>query len=441
MPEMKINNNPSDQLQLDNLHSEEANDIFGRLPSWIVRWGTTMLCGVFAGLLLGCWLIRYPQTVDGIVVITTLNPPADLVARTSGRIDSLFASEGCLVHKGDRIALLHSTANVSDVDSVRTHLAQSVFLPLTQAVTEEWLNVNYDLGEIQSSYEAYCQSCMAYRQYLQTDYIGRKKILLSQQIDKSRLYHRSLREQQRLSARDMQLETVNAHRDSLLYAEGILSQAEYETSVRTGLQTAQNKSAADASVTGSELEILQMEQQLIELDIQRENEIAEHERRLSQCRRELLTAIDQWLYQYVLEASTDGRLTYIGYWSSNLTVAAGDRLGSVTPLDSMQVIGRMYVPSVGLGKVKPGQVVNVKLRGYPYMEYGLLKGRIRSLSAVPDERQMYIAEMDFPDGLYTTYHKPLQLIQQMDGSGSIVTHDMRLIEQFVRPIRALFDKR
>ena len=440
MPETKINNT-SYQRQLDNHYSEEANDIFGRLPSWIVRWGTTILCLVFAGLLLGCWLIRYPQTVDGLVIVTTLNPPADLIARTSGRIDTLFASEGCIVHKGDRIALLHSTANVSDMDSVLFHLTQSVSLPQSQAITEEWLNVNYNLGEVQPNYEAYCQSCMAYRQYLQTDYIGRKKVLLSQQIEKSRLHHQSLREQQRLSARNMKLEAVNARRDSLLYAEGVLSQAEYETSVRSGLQTAQNKSAADASVTNSELEILRMEQQLIELDIQRENEIAEYERRLSQCSRELLTAIEQWMYQYLLKASTDGRLTYIGYWSSNQTVTIGDRLGSITPLDSMRVVGRMYVPSVGFGKVKPGQVVNVKLNGYPYMEYGLLKGRIRSLSAVPDEKQMYIAEIDFPDGMYTTYHKPLQLIQQMDGSGSIVTHDMRLIEQFIRPIRALFDKR
>lgn len=439
MQKTKISNNLSDPLLLDNLHSEEANDIFGRLPSWIVLWGTTVLCVVFAGLLLGCWFIRYPQTVEGTVVITTLNPPADLIARTSGRIDTLFVSEGCFVHKGDRIALLYSIADVNDMDSVHTHLIQSVSLSMPQAVIEEWLNANYDLGEIQSTYESYCQACMAYRQYLQTDYIGRKKELLARQIDKSRIHHRSLREQQRLSARDMQLEAVNAHRDSLLYAEGVLSQAEYETSVRTGLQAAQNKSARDASVTSSELEILQMEQQLVELDIQREDEIAEYERRLSQCRRELLTAIDQWLYQYVLEASIDGQLTYIGYWSSNQTISLGDRLGSIIPVDSMRVIGRMYIPSVGFGKVKPGQVVNVKLNGYPYMEYGLLKGYIRSLSAVPDEKQMYIAEMDFPDGLYTTYHKPLQLIQQMDGSGSIVTHDMRLIEQFIRPIRALFD--
>jgi hypothetical protein len=53
----------------------------------------------------------------------------------------------------------------------------------------------------------------------------------------------------------------------------------------------------------------------------------------------------------------------------------------------------------------------------------------------------YIAEVVFPEGLFTTYNKQLNLIQQMDGQGEIITKDMRLIEQFLQPIRALFDEK
>ena len=38
----------------------------------------------------------------------------------------------------------------------------------------------------------------------------------------------------------------------------------------------------------------------------------------------------------------------------------------------------------------------------------------------------------------TTYHKELPFVQQMDGEAEIVTEDMRLIEQFIRPIRSAF---
>ena len=47
---------------------------------------------------------------------------------------------------------------------------------------------------------------------------------------------------------------------------------------------------------------------------------------------------------------------------------------------------------------------------------------------------------EFTTSIITTYNKTLPLIQQMDGSAEIITKDMRLIEQFWQPIRALFSR-
>ncbi|MDR3287369.1 MAG: HlyD family secretion protein, partial [Prevotellaceae bacterium] len=174
---------------------------------------------------------------------------------------------------------------------------------------------------------------------------------------------------------------------------------------------------------------------------QQDNETAEYERQLNQHRQQLITQIEQWKYQYLIETPIDGKITFINYWSNNQRVQTGERLASVIPSDSMQIIGRLYIPSAGFGKVEKGQTVNVRLNGYPYMEFGMLKGYIKNISAVPDAEKGYIAEVVFPDGLFTTYKKKLNLIQQMDGKGEIITKDMRLIEQFIQPVRALFDKK
>ena len=53
----------------------------------------------------------------------------------------------------------------------------------------------------------------------------------------------------------------------------------------------------------------------------------------------------------------------------------------------------------------------------------------------------YTVEVVFPGELTTTYKKELPLIQQMDGTGEIITEDMRLIEQFIRPVVSLFKNR
>ncbi len=127
-------------------------------------------------------------------------------------------------------------------------------------------------------------------------------------------------------------------------------------------------------------------------------------------------------------------------------VSVGDVLASIVPAGGTEIIGRMEVPSAGFGKVREGQAVNVKLNGFPYMEYGILKGRIRSISSAcrpgrrgsgvrrPPIRSRSHSRRAHDDDL----RKELPMIQQMDGTGEIVTEDMRLIEQFVQPILSLF---
>lgn len=92
-------------------------------------------------------------------------------------------------------------------------------------------------------------------------------------------------------------------------------------------------------------------------------------------------------------------------------------------------------------KVREGQRVIVRLNGYPYMEFGVLSGIVSSISSVPEQSErglVYTITVNFPDGMETTYHRTLPFVQQMDGQAEIVTEDMRLIEQFIRPIRSLF---
>lgn len=107
-------------------------------------------------------------------------------------------------------------------------------------------------------------------------------------------------------------------------------------------------------------------------------------------------------------------------------------------------MGRLKVPSSGFGKVKVGQDVNIKLYGFPYLEFGIIKGQVKSISSVPEKTSgglFYTVDVILPDGLLSTYHQVLPFVQDMNGSAEIVTEDMRLIEQFIRPIRSLLKNR
>ena len=278
--------------------------------------------------------------------------------------------------------------------------------------------------------------------------ISKQASALREQIAKNREYYAKLERQRSLLLQDLDYGRRTLERDSLLLAEAVISAADYETTAQNYLSKQNTKAGFDATLTSTELQIIQSEQQLVELTLQQENETAEYERTLEQSRQQLAAQIAQWRQQYVLEAPVAGRVTLVNYWSENQHVAVGDKLASIVPDGATEVIGRLQVPSAGFGKVKVGQGVNVKLNGYPYMEFGVLRGRIRSLSAVPEQIQTqsgttiaYTAEVVFPDGMTTSYKRELPMIQRMDGTAEIVTEDMRLIERFIQPVVSLFKNR
>ena len=122
-----------------------------------------------------------------------------------------------------------------------------------------------------------------------------------------------------------------------------------------------------------------------------------------------------------------------------LIVKAGDLVCNVIPKDSISIIGKAQLPMVNSGKVKKGQEVNIKLISYPYIDYGMVKGKIKSISLVPYESS-YSVEIDLVDGLKTFYGKELKLNQGMQGSAEILTDDLRLIQRMVNPIRILLQK-
>lgn len=167
----------------DNFHSEEAQEIMGRAPSWVVRWGITVIFVILALIVLGCYIIKYPQTVTAPISITTVNAPSDLTARYDGLLDSVCVGNGENVHTGQLIALLATPADYDDIRSLEEHLSAT---DSPQALAEaEWVSDRYVLGDLQSTWAEFAARCLDFRHYLGTDLIGTKKRLLEAQIAKT----------------------------------------------------------------------------------------------------------------------------------------------------------------------------------------------------------------------------------------------------------------
>jgi HlyD family secretion protein len=136
--------------------------------------------------------------------------------------------------------------------------------------------------------------------------------------------------------------------------------------------------------------------------------------------------------------------TFTKYWQQNQNVSAGEVVVTVVPKEKTKIIGKILLPPQGAGKVKEGQTVNVKFDNFPYMEYGMVKVTISHISLVPidlpDAKKAYVLEVVFSDKLCTTYGKELLFSQEMTGTAEIITEDLRLLDKFINPIKAVMGR-
>jgi multidrug efflux pump subunit AcrA (membrane-fusion protein) len=425
-------------MPLLTTHSEELQEIMGRIPSQVIRQGTVVIFSILVVILLLSYLVKYPEMVVAPITITTLNPPVDLMAKSTGKIEKLFVTDGQQVANGELIAVLFNIADYNDVFELEDLLGDH---------SERWQEYadagfiagDLNVGELQSSLSQFNSAIESYAKYTSLNYIGQTQKNLADQIGIQRMQLASQREQLQNMLRQYDLEKENFSRDSVLHIGSVISRSEYERSQQAILQTGNSLISQRISISNLESGISSNEGRLIELDLQYESELNNLEIALKTTRNNLLAQIASWRNSYVIEAPVAGRVTFTSYWNENQSITAGERFATVVPETNAavyEVVGKLVIPSARLGKVSPGQTVHVKLNGYPYMEFGILKGELASISAVPDATG-YTADVRFPGGLVSTYRKKFELIYQMDGTAEIVTRDLRLIERFFAPIRSV----
>lgn len=151
---------------------------------------------------------------------------------------------------------------------------------------------------------------------------------------------------------------------------------------------------------------------------------------------QLLASIHSWEMAYCLMAPAEGKVQLLLQEAPNQYLSSGNIFARIVPKESESWMGRALLPLQRSGKVKVGQRVIVRFTNFPDQEFGIVNGRLSSVSLVPSEDN-YMIEIVFPDGLITNYGKSLPVFYEMKATAEIVTDDSRLIECFFQPLRKI----
>lgn len=106
---------PNQELNIE-LRSEEVQDILGKIPPRIVRYGITWIFLIIIIVLVGSWFVKYSDVITGKAIITTTNPPIKIFCQKSGIIDSIYVKNGTYVKTGDVLLEINNTLKKKDIE-------------------------------------------------------------------------------------------------------------------------------------------------------------------------------------------------------------------------------------------------------------------------------------------------------------------------------------
>jgi len=385
------------------------------------------------------------------ITVTTENLPAGVTAKTSGRIDTIFVQEKQKVQQGDLLAVMESTARLEDVmelkEAIGRHSRESGN-PLQEGIAgqarNDGLDAAYRLGDIQPYHQQFIKAYEDYQYFIKTDYHHKKIVVIEKQIQTQKSILQKSKNQLNLSRQQLATAYQVFTIDSNLYEKKVLSSMEFQKAKNTYLQQLQAYESAKLNIDNQNISILQLEQTIFDLEQQRNEQENQLQIALTGAYNQLQTQIKNWEQTYLLLSPIDGVITLTKYWQKNQNINAGEILVTVVPNEEARIVGRILLPPRGAGKVKEGQMVNVKFDNFPYMEFGMVRVQIQNISLVPvtveNSQKAYMLEVNFKDKLKTNYGKELTFSQEMTGTAEIITEDLRLLDRFLNPIKSVIKK-
>lgn len=441
MPTARTGVEHQDDDQPEIVASTAVEDFIGVVPRWLLRGGNSALFMIFIGLVIGAWLLEYPDVVSAPVTISTRSPPAPVVSRTSGRLGQLWVEDGELVEREQWLAVIDNSANTEDLRTLAALLeafARKLDAPEDFDAAAHRLGADLELGELQVEYSEFVAAWTELRAFVDDPYFADTDASLVAQLDTSDELASMIRTQRSGLSADLHQASRDAQAAARLAKQGAIPVREVDAAESTVRERGRALEAAKIELLRSKLEHVALDRDRAELGYELRDRRRELVRDVHDAYAALSRAYDRWRRDYLLVAPMAGRVSLDQVWAEQQWVNQGDEVTTVLP-DGEVLIARATLGQLNSGKVEVGQRVLIKLDAYPHREYGVVEGHVVSVPAIARDG-VYFVNVELPYGLVTTHRHALELRHDMGGQAEIVTADRRLLERLFLQLYTLIGK-
>ncbi|WP_422079378.1 HlyD family efflux transporter periplasmic adaptor subunit [Ulvibacterium sp.] len=358
--------------------SDLVREILGKPPSWVIRYGITIIFVIISLLLLGASLLSYNDIIPVRILVTSKNPPVHLQSYTSGKLTSVFIEQGQLVDIGDILLELENTASIDDMYYLKSKLKDNELALVPLDSLNSLFPLFLDLGHVQPAYGNFR---VHYQNYILFNSTASKK------------------------------------RSSLVLKNPLQSQ-------NPGLSSSPTQKSSNFLNSSG-----------IQEKIREDN----YRGQLVQAYLHLQDEIQQWEQNYILKSPIKGKVTIFDAIKEHQYVTAGETIFTIIPNDLEEIIGQASLPIQNSSKVKVGQKVIIKLENYPFHEWGSLQGTVSRISEVPKHEQeaFYLLDVKIKN-LTTSFDKKIDFKQEMRGNAEIVTEELSVLERIFYQLKKTF---
>ena len=283
------------------------------------------------------------------------------------------------------------------------------------------------LGELQASYQTFSQEYLLYRSSVENGFYVQKRVYLQKDLVDLNKQESQLNAQKALQKQDLSLADDEYRMHKKLVDGKVETTAELRQEESKYLAKKSPLIQTDAALVSASTNYSAKQKEILELD----NQIAEERSKFVQALNSLISQAEDWQSKYVLTASQPGKVTYAGIVQENQVLAPNQEVFYINP-GNEQFFGEMSIPQDNLGKVKEGQEVLIKLKSYPFEEYGMLKGKIAYISDVPYKDSIFVSRVEFRIRKTSDMKRPIHLKQGMMADAEIVTQDATILQRITR---------
>ena len=413
--------------------SEELVDINLRNAIKNYRLTLGFLIGFIALAVFCGFMVSYPEVLIGKFYIISDNQANVVYSPNDGEIQ-FIVNENDQVSKNDVLAIIGSTTNNKDLIKLKSQLETFDLKSIDSSILNFKELRNYKLGDIEKNYLSFVLAIIEYRGIKEIGVFdqrikGLKKAI--QRNNKKLTFEKFgksiISEKSKIAANEYVIDSV------LFSKNAILSNEVKESKIRLlDINTRELETEKQQQNLKNENDEIFDEIQL--LTKQNEKEIRNSLFNIKKAYLQLITEIDLWEQNYVVKSPISGKVEfYLPFFNSFQFVKRNSPLFVILPkVKSLK--GKGVFSADGYGKIYLNDSVVIKLRDFPYKEFGSLRGVVQNKSKVFQD-SIYYVDIKLTDGLNTSFGKTLDYTYNMSGDVEYSTKKRSIVQRIFSEIQ------